>query len=201
MQSKLNDKDELIARCTEEFANDLTELKKLENFHLDYKPEKFFEWYTKDVFVYRLLNKALPIHSKRYEKSAHALSKTGTHSCLIIVANDFQKMNRKICPTVANIHLDGYNSDDEMRVLLEITTDPKLTDGVQPLSNITRFSQYPEEEEVLFMAGIIFSFTDVIIGDSFSAVKLELRSEEDNDLKSLFETLLNEYRSIQIVVI
>jgi hypothetical protein len=35
------------------------ELKKIEEFHSTYHQEKVLEWYTKDSFVCRLLNKAL----------------------------------------------------------------------------------------------------------------------------------------------
>jgi hypothetical protein len=59
MKPKLNDKDEFITRCSELFKNNPSELKKLEDFHLEYKAKEALQWYTKDSFLYRLVNKAL----------------------------------------------------------------------------------------------------------------------------------------------
>ncbi|CAF2878825.1 unnamed protein product [Rotaria sp. Silwood2] len=95
--------------------------------------------------------------------------------------------------SVAELHINENNRDDEVNVLFEIIADPKLPGGVQPFADVSRFSQFPEEKEVLFMAGSIFHITDVISGGSFSIVKMELCSKEMNDLKPLFETLRNEY--------
>ena len=47
------------------------------------------------------------------------------------------------------------SSDNIEQVLFEIDADPQL-DNIKPFSNITSFSYFPNEEEVLFMIGSIF---------------------------------------------
>ncbi|CAF1460349.1 unnamed protein product [Rotaria magnacalcarata] len=91
------------------------------------------------------------------------------------------------------MYLNKHNCTDEVGILFEIIADPKLPGGVRPFANITTFSQFPEEREVLFMAGSIFRVTDVIIANPFSTVKMELCSENDNHLKTIFESLRLEY--------
>ncbi|CAF3988403.1 unnamed protein product, partial [Rotaria sordida] len=100
--------------------------------------------------------------------------------------------------SVADLYLNRNTCDDEVNILFEINADPKLPGGVLPFANVSRFSQFPEEEEILFMAGSIFHITDVISGNPFSTVKMELCSKEENDLKPLFETLRIEYGGEQV---
>ncbi|CAM4918248.1 unnamed protein product [Rotaria socialis] len=221
MDQKLNDKDELIARCTELFATNAKELEKVTKFHLEYNAEKVFEWYTKDAFVYRQLNKALrtqnvdllflyrfilqdmknqlmlhqeqlPVHVYRGQRlSREEWKQLSKAKDQYISMNSFLSTSLQL--SVAEILINNNKNDDEVSVLFDINADSKVLGGVQPFANISRFSQFPQEEEVLFMAGSMFHITDVINGDSFSTVKMELCSNEENELKPLFETLRNEY--------
>ncbi|CAF1223294.1 unnamed protein product [Rotaria sordida] len=54
-----NSKDEMITECRTIYHNDKIEQKKINDFEQNYCPTKVCWWYTKDSFVYRLLNRAL----------------------------------------------------------------------------------------------------------------------------------------------
>ncbi|UJR12530.1 hypothetical protein I4U23_016705 [Adineta vaga] len=221
MEPKLNDKDELITLCTELFANNTEELKKVKKFHLEYKSEKVFEWYTRDTFVYRLLNKAfrtqnidllfqfrfilqdmenqLATHQEQSLVHVYRGQQLSKNEWIQLFAakNHYISMNSflsaSLLKDVALLYINQNNRADAVNVLFEISADPKLPGGVKPFANVSRFSQFPEEQEVLFMAGSIFHIMDVISGSSFSTVKMELGSKDNHDIKLLFETLRSEY--------
>jgi hypothetical protein len=52
-------KQDMIAECRLYYKNNSLELKKIDEFEMDYSPETVIRWYTRDSFVYRLVNKAL----------------------------------------------------------------------------------------------------------------------------------------------
>ncbi|CAF1048341.1 unnamed protein product [Didymodactylos carnosus] len=56
--SKSESKKELIQKCRYHYKNNFTELKKIDEFTQQYLPSKVIYWYTRDCFMYRLLNKA-----------------------------------------------------------------------------------------------------------------------------------------------
>ncbi|CAF1396045.1 unnamed protein product [Rotaria sordida] len=52
-------KKEMLEKCIDYYRDNKRELKKIEEFQLTYKCEEAIKWYTRDCFLYRLLNKAL----------------------------------------------------------------------------------------------------------------------------------------------
>ncbi|CAF1633575.1 unnamed protein product [Didymodactylos carnosus] len=52
-------KRDMLDKCREYYAWNETEMKKIEEFETTYYKDKAIEWYTRDAFVYRLVNKAL----------------------------------------------------------------------------------------------------------------------------------------------
>jgi len=79
------------------------------------------------------------------------------------------------------------NSNDVGRVFFEIEADPSL-DNIKPFSDISSYSPYPEEKEVLFMIGSIFRLVSMDRDqDGILIVRMKLCSNNDNQLKSLFQ--------------
>ncbi|CAF1498297.1 unnamed protein product [Adineta steineri] len=56
---RAGDKDELINLCKIEYNGNEIERHRIDEFQQTYTPETAITWYTKDCFVYRILNKAL----------------------------------------------------------------------------------------------------------------------------------------------
>ncbi|CAF3102904.1 unnamed protein product [Rotaria socialis] len=52
-------KRDMLDRCSDYYRTNRVELKRIELFHNSYTSDRAIEWYTRDSFVYRLLNKAL----------------------------------------------------------------------------------------------------------------------------------------------
>jgi hypothetical protein len=206
MDRKLNDKDEFIVQCTEFFANNLTELEKLKDFHLKYRQEEVFEWYTKDSFIYRLLNKALRTQNidllflyrffLQDMQSQLALHQEQSTICVYrgqvlskkewdelsnavdqyISMNSF--LSTSLSEELAKIYIPGNNTSveesDEVSVIFEIEANPHLPGGIKPFANIADYSQFPEEKEVLFMAGSIFRIINFINEGSFIRVRISV---------------------------
>ena len=59
MTYRKSDQKELIAYCRQVNADNPRELLKIEGFKQNYVPEQALSWYTKDMCLYRLLNKTL----------------------------------------------------------------------------------------------------------------------------------------------
>lgn len=52
-------KMEMIQYCREQYSDNFKQLVHINRFNQTYKPEKAVRWFTKDCFLYRLVNKAL----------------------------------------------------------------------------------------------------------------------------------------------
>ncbi len=63
MNYQSTDMNEFIEVCAKEFAGNKQRSKDLHTFSNDYKPEKALTWYTKPIFLYSLLNKALRLQN------------------------------------------------------------------------------------------------------------------------------------------
>jgi len=50
---------DLLNQCRKEYENDEIELRKIQEFENRYNADNVIEWYTRDTFLYRLLNRAL----------------------------------------------------------------------------------------------------------------------------------------------
>jgi hypothetical protein len=56
-------KDELLLFCRSKYSYNLTELRKIDDFEESYRSEDAAKWYTRDSFLYRLLNESLRIET------------------------------------------------------------------------------------------------------------------------------------------
>ncbi|CAF3382494.1 unnamed protein product [Rotaria socialis] len=63
MQQNLAAKKELIDVCKQQYQSNLKELAIIDEFERDYDCSKAVWWYTREAFLYRLLNKALRIQN------------------------------------------------------------------------------------------------------------------------------------------
>lgn len=59
LMSAESNKTEMLDFCRQQYADDKTQLRFIQEFEEHYQPQKAIFWYTRDTFLYRLLNKAL----------------------------------------------------------------------------------------------------------------------------------------------
>ncbi|CAF1224345.1 unnamed protein product [Adineta ricciae] len=212
MEYEEEDKTELIALCMDEYIDNDSEKARIDEFKTSYLPCRAIWWYTRESFVYKTLNAALrkqSIHMmflyrsfifdlwKQLADHQSKIELTVYRSQLITKEElEILKGNVDQLISVNSFFSSSCNRDaalfllgdtrlpiDSERVLFEIVADFRKV-NTKPFANITMFSQFAQEEEVLFMLGSIFRIKKVIepAEDKVWVIQLELCSDEENDL-------------------
>jgi tetratricopeptide (TPR) repeat protein len=222
MKSNSTDKIELISLCKKEYEGNNEELKILEEFEQNYSPIDALWWYTRQSFLYRLLNKALRVQNidllylfrffirdieqqlednkcsssirvyrgQLMSKDEVEILKNGRGKFISI--NSF--LSTLLDRNLAMFFIRGSDiSNDLERVFFEIDADPQLK-NIKPFSNITSYSHFSNEKEVLFMIGSIFQLVHVDCDQNgIWIVRMNLCTSNNRQLKSLLEHLKSEY--------
>lgn len=224
MKPTSNEKQELADFCKEEYKDNPDQLEIVKEFERDYTLDRSLWWYTRDSFLYRLLNKALRVQNIdllylfRFfiRDLRNALEQ---HKCSSVMSSyRAQRMLREEIDTLRKsvgefISMNSFFStsinrnearrfwqfetvqDDIEEVFFEITSNPNL-DNIKPFADITELSFYPKEKEVLFMAGSIFRLSDIRQNtDGVWIIQMTLCSENDNKLQTLLQYLKQELGS------
>ena len=221
MKSSPTDKQELIERCRLEYEGNKNELAIIDEFERDYSPERALWWYTRESFVYRLLNKALrtantdmlflfrffirdierQLEEHRCPQTVHVyrgqvISKAELQ-ILKQSKGQFISMNSFLSTSLAreaalDFLRDLEISDDWRAVLFTIDADPRVK-GSKPFANITAHSYFPDEDEVLIMLGSIFQLVDIVDDRKICSIRMRLCGDADHQLKSICEHMKNGY--------
>jgi tetratricopeptide (TPR) repeat protein len=223
MKSIDNDKQQLITLCNNEYENNATQLSLVREFEKEYSADKALWWYTRDSFLYRMLNKALRIqnidllilfHSLIVDiyhqlKENQCLSPIHVYRGHVISDDELNTLRESIgkfifinsfLSTSTNHHavlgflrdcniLDGLH-----RVLFEIDADPGVITS-RPFANISAFSDFDDEDEVLFMVGSVFRLVDINRDDDEQLwlVRIKLCGDDEYKLNEIFDDLRKEY--------
>ena len=220
MKSSSKEVEEFVRFCRDhaEGKDNACYLKLLEEFQNDYSSEQSLWWYTRDSFVYRMLNKALRVqnidilflfrffirdleqqlrtHQWSSSGSAYRGQSLSTRELEILKQSvgKLISMNSFLSTTlyrdVATIYVGDMPGLE--KVLFKINYNPMI-DGFKPFADITLVSEFPQEGEILFMLGAIFQIDSVYYDDDeIWIVELNLCSEHDPVLKSIFHYLRGE---------
>ena len=213
MQVDLNSKEALISVCKAYYKNETRELAMIDEFQQTYTPTHAIQWYTKQSFLYRMLNKALRIQTidllydlRFYIHDLH--EQLSREQCAVPLClyrgqrmskaevqllqnsrNQLVSMNSFFSTTCDRSIAVFYtqSSTNFERVLFEIDADPQLS-AIKPFADIRLSSRFPREQEVLFTVGSIFRVRDVSQNDDgLWIIRLCLASGDDHDLKALFD--------------
>jgi tetratricopeptide (TPR) repeat protein len=100
---------------------------------------------------------------------------------------------------IALFHMgDTTQSIDLERVLFEIDADPGVV-TTRPFADISKYSSFENESEVLFSPGCIFRLNSITPGtDHVWTVHMKLCSDEEHDLKQILAHLKNQIESEEI---
>jgi tetratricopeptide (TPR) repeat protein len=225
MQTSRTDKNEFISQCRLIYKTNKSCLTVLNEFVENYESEHSLRWYTRDSFIYRLLNKALRIqnidllflfcfyirdiekqlHENQYPSSVHVyrgqsmsteelnVLKDSKHK--LISMNSF--LSTSLNPNVALMFLDSPGIDKTLeRVLFEIDADPKKI-GVKPFADISKFSYFNEEDEILMMLGSVFHLNEIYLDDNqIWHIQMTLCSDNEGDLKKVCDHMKKQYGSM-----
>jgi len=221
MKSIESDKQQLIKLCKNEYQANNAELILVCEFEKDYRSDKALWWYTRDSFLYRMLNKALRIQNidllflfrfvirdiyqqlKLYQQQSPIRVFRGQVmsidelNTLRRSINNFISINSFFSTSINRHKALGFLNSTEItsdlfRVLFVIDADPRSIKS-KPFADIRSLSYYPDECEVLFMIGSIFRLIKIeeMKNEEIVMTHLELCGDDEHDLKELFDHMKN----------
>lgn len=215
MKSSRSEKDDLISLCKQEYKNNSHELLIINDFEKNYSPNQAIWWYTRQSFIYRLLNKALRVQNidlmylfrffirdlKNHLITYQSDTQIRVYRGQLMFKDELEKLKISIGKYISinsffstsfnrNLALVfSQNSHDYERVLFEIDANPQSI-GVKPFAEIKTLSFFPDESEVLFMLGSIFQLIQINkSNDNIWIIHMKLSSGNDHDLKPIFESM------------
>lgn len=222
MKSNSVDKNELINLCKNFYKDNPNELSLVKDFETAYSPNQAVRWYTRDSFIYRLLNKALRIQNidllflfqflirdintqlKQFQCSSLIHVYRGQLMSIeeldhlkrsvgeYISINSFFSTSLNRSQAIQFLNENKF-SHNLKKVLFEIDADPHL-DNLKPFANIHSLSFYPNEQEVLFMVGSVFRLLNIEQEkNGIFVIQMVLSNHNNKNLKVLFDNIKNEY--------
>ncbi|CAF3816386.1 unnamed protein product [Rotaria sp. Silwood1] len=220
-------KREMIEICRNYYRNNKKELMNIDEFERTYQSQDAIYWYTKQTFLYRLVNKALRTEDyeamlvlrffildlceslrQNYEELKQHSQIVISYRGLKLTPQEIYNLKQNVDETIAtNGFLSTSRSKDVAyafakkgtkrsnveTVMLEIDVDMSKVTVI--LADIAQYSDYPEEQEILFDSGASFTINSVLYDmiEKIWVVKLTAKAEES--WISDIQTCLNEYSS------
>ncbi|CAF0746651.1 unnamed protein product [Adineta steineri] len=223
LKSNENDRHELISYCEKEYEGNQNELNHLDEFQSSYSSDNVLCWYTRESFFYKTLNAALRkqnIHMIYLYRSfiIDIQNQLEIHQCQCatrvyrsqlmsidelnylknsvgqyVSVNSF--LSTSIQKEIATFYLGDTNHRwiDLEKVLFEIDADPIVV-TTKPFADISQFSDFIVESEVLFMLGSIFRLNSITHDNqnSFWIIQMCLCSDDEHNLKQILMDMKNE---------
>ena len=219
MRSRRTDRATFYTVCAEEYSDNPVQLAMLEEFEESYTSDNALWWYTRDSFLYRILNKALRVQNinilfllrffirhiykklirdrcrSRMQVYRGQLMSTDELNTLQHSIGELISINSFLSTTtdreIARSFLGNQSpADDLHRVLFEIDANPVVLGDrtMRPFADISQYSNFANESEVLFMLGSIFRLDGIQDDDDgVSIIRMTLCGDDDNDLKQLLK--------------
>ena len=217
MKSIESDKQQLIQLCKKEYQTNNKELIFVNEFEKDYQADKALWWYTRNSFLYRMLNKALRVQNidllflfrfvisdiyqqlKQYQQQSPIRVYRGQVmsidelNTLRRSVDNFISINSFFSTSTNRQKASSFSnrskiSSDLCRVLFIIDADPRVVKS-KPFSDISSLSYFSKECEVLFMMGSIFRLIKIekMKNEEIIMIQMELCGDDEHDLKELFD--------------
>ena len=216
MKSNKQDINELLSCLEKNYENNTTMLNCLHNFHDTYSPDKVFHWYTTEVFFYGTINTVLrkqDIHmiflwrSFLFDMYNQLRDLQFDYQIKVyrgqnLSKSEFETLKKRIDKLVSSnsfwstttdrevaaFLIDSQAKSDEMvPVLFEIEADPLMVD-TKPFADVSKYSEFKDEHEILFMFGSIFRVEKIYQEiEPVWIVKMRLCDDDDNDIQEVLK--------------
>ena len=218
IKSLRTDRDEFQSLHATEYEGRMEELLALEAYLKSPSSNTALRLYTANIYFYRILNKAL--RTQRSDvifplrwfirdinmgiKRDQCKSRIQVYRGQWMANGEIDILQRSvgklICttgflsttkdPDVAHLFLSDYAAtDDRQRVLLVIDADPNELNA-KPFADISAYSKFPEEKEVLFTLGSIFRLNDIdCTSDGVWNIRMKLCGDKETDMQQLLRNI------------
>lgn len=190
MDPMVNDIDDLLTKCRHQFKGNKFQLNIIREFEQNYTSDHAIWWFTRNIFLKELLNKALKTQNldllflfrfflHDLEQQLHqyqCLTSIKVYKYQLITTKQLELLKHSIGNLISinnflltNINRDSIipyskfslNNNEYQRILFEITADFNL-DKMKPFGNITIQKYSPDDQyEILFMLGSIFEIKNI----------------------------------------
>ncbi|CAF2609852.1 unnamed protein product [Rotaria sp. Silwood2] len=211
-----NMKKTMLDQCRFEFKNNKVELEKIGDFDQHCSEENILKWYTKDSFLYRLLNKAFRTRNidficqfqyfliglynvfQKLSKEQNEEYPLTAYRGQILNKNYLERLKSNVGRFISmNIMMSTSRFEDIARLffldaslsaLFKIKIKDASDDRFRPFIDISELISMPDEQEILFFVGSIFSIDSV---------------EQENESTWIIELTLNNtiYKHIENFII
>ncbi|CAF1247121.1 unnamed protein product [Adineta steineri] len=206
-------KSDMLKQCELDYKHDKVQLELIKTFGENCSDDNALEWYSKDSFLYRLLNKALRTRNIdfmckfqyfiiRLYQNFQGLSKSQEKTCSVVYRgqimkrSELEKLKSNVgCLISINTILSTSCNEEIARlfihgaedgVIFKINISNENEKSFRSFADISQFSTIPSEEEVLFFIGTVFSLDSVQhTTDSPCVIELTLNNDPSNHLRKL----------------
>ncbi len=207
------DEENLINCCKQQYRNNRGDLALVCEFENEYSANRALWWYTRDSFLYRMLNKALRVQNiellflfrfviadvyhqlkqNQYQKSVRV------YRGQVISDDELNTLRESIKKLISissffstsfsfqqakNFLDDVIISKGLHRVIFEIDADPGVVTS-RPFADISNLSYFEDESEVLFMAGCVFRLIEIRRENNEQLWLIRMQLCGDNDYDDL----------------
>ncbi|CAF1314885.1 unnamed protein product [Adineta steineri] len=226
LQYTEDDKKELIDLCKKQYKGNNDESSDIREFQEEYSSDNVLWWYTRESFFYKTLNAALrtpaDIHTiflfRKYiadiqnQLTTHQAKKRLRVYRSQMISNKELENLKQNCGKFISINsffstsfdkqqalsfLDASDGTENLEaILFQIDADPKMA-ITKPFADITEFSEFKCEAEVLFMLGSIFRLDSVEHrkNDKVWIIEMTLCNDEEHDLKQVLIDMKEQFMS------
>ncbi|CAF5033552.1 unnamed protein product, partial [Rotaria sp. Silwood1] len=215
LKSTQADIKELIKLCKNAYEGNSFELSNIHEFQKDYSPDKVLWWYTRESFFYKTLNAVLRtenIHMiflfrgfisdiQRQLKYHQAKKSLRLYRGQMISRDELENLEQCRGQFISVNSFFSTSTDDKLAlsflnapdntdnlkpVLFEIVADPKVA-ITKPFAEISAYSDFPGESEILFMLGSIFRLDNIDYSNDNQVwiIRMTLCSENEHELKNV----------------
>lgn len=217
-------KRDMLEQCELNYKNNKVQLDCIKSFGENCSDDNALEWYTKDSFLYRILNTAFRMGNIDFMckfqyfiihlyKNFQTLSKSQEKNLSIVYRgqimnkNELEKLKSNVgCMISINTILSTSRSEEtalsfilgtEDGVIFKINIPKQCDNSFIPFIDISKFSNMPSEEEVLFFIGTVFSI-DSIETESGSPciIKLTLNNDPYYHFRKLISIFAPQFQEI-----
>jgi hypothetical protein len=214
------DKTDLISLCKNACKDNESELNIISEFEPNYASNQAIRWYIRDSPIYRILNKALrtqdintiflfqflirDLHQQLTECQYQSPIKV--YRGVGMVVDEIDRLKESVGTLMAfngflsttlnydvSLRFVKYCSTDHHPVIFEIDADPEMA-KTKPFADVAKYSDFPEESEVLFSVNSLFRITSAQqSSDGLWKIRMTLCCDTDPDLNSLFVEMGEKY--------